>query len=64
VLSEKNLKFVMAVPEVEPQPDMTDTVEKSQNKTEMMEEEEVRVFIYRRPTLYPLEIAVDFFKSP
>ncbi len=21
-------------------------------------------FIYRRPTLYPLEIAVDFFKSP
>ncbi len=54
----------MAVPEVEPQPDMTDTVEKSQNKTEMMEEEEVRVFIYRRPTLYPLEIAVDFFKSP
>jgi hypothetical protein len=32
----------MAVPEVEPQPDMTDTVEKNQNKTEMMEEEEVR----------------------
>jgi hypothetical protein len=22
------------------------------------------LFIYRRPTLYPLEIAVDFFKSP
>jgi hypothetical protein len=21
-------------------------------------------FIYRRPTLYPLEIGVDFFKSP
>jgi hypothetical protein len=35
----------MAVPEVEPQPDMTDTVEKSQNKIEMMEEEEVRAFI-------------------
>jgi hypothetical protein len=24
----------------------------------------VKIFIYRRPTLYPLEIAVDFFKSP
>ncbi len=23
-----------------------------------------KYFIYRRPTLYPLEIAVDFFKSP
>ncbi len=22
------------------------------------------VFMYRRPTLYPLEIAVDFLKSP
>jgi hypothetical protein len=39
----------MTVPEVEPQPDMTDTVEKSQNKTEMMEEEEVpRVFLERK----------------
>ncbi len=42
----------MAVPEVEPQPDMTDTVEKSQNKTEMMEEEEVRVFIERKSSWY------------
>jgi hypothetical protein len=24
---------------------------------------EVEIFIYRRPTLYPLEIAVDFLKS-
>jgi hypothetical protein len=24
---------------------------------------EIEVFIYRRPTLYPLEIAVDFLKS-
>jgi hypothetical protein len=23
----------------------------------------VKIFIYRRPTLYPLEIAVDFLKS-
>ncbi len=22
------------------------------------------IFMYRRPTLYPLEIAVDFLKSP
>ncbi len=25
---------------------------------------EMSIFMYRRPTLYPLEIAVDFLKSP
>jgi hypothetical protein len=38
----------MAVPEVEPQPDISDTVDKNKKKTEMMEEEEVRVFIVRK----------------
>jgi hypothetical protein len=32
------------------------------NKVEGMGRDDM--FIYRRPTLYPLEIAVDFFKSP
>ncbi len=27
-------------------------------------EREPKLFMYRRPTLYPLEIAVDFLKSP
>ncbi len=40
--------------------------EKNQNEKESrrnQNEKEIKIFIYRRPTLYPLEIAVDFLKS-